>query len=131
MPVMSEALISGALVRAMGRFMLLFFAVAVIVAVALFASDRVSLGVSVLVSPVLVGALALRWRRKARVTAPKRPRRSGVFIMATVGAMPGAVLIFVGILVGGGVGNFSVAMGASLIGMAGLILAMVRSIPVL
>jgi hypothetical protein len=110
--------------------MLWFFAVVVIVAVAFFASNRAALGSSVLVSPILVGALALRWRRKVRVTAPKRPRRSGVFIMATIGAMPGVVLIFVGILEGGGVGDFSVAMGASLIGMAGLILAMVRSIPV-
>ena len=101
----------------------------VVVAITLFALGRISQGVSILVSPVLIGALALRWRRTFRLVTPKRPRSSGFFIVATVGAMPGLVLVFVGVLVGGDIGNFCFAVGASLIGMAGLIIAMVRAIP--
>jgi hypothetical protein len=115
-------------VHAMQRYVLCFFAVMVVVAVALFAFGRVSLGVSVLVSPVLIGALAWRWRRTFRRVAPKRTGSGGVFIMATVGAMPGLVLVFVGILIGGGPGYFCVAVGATLIGMAGLLIAMVRGL---
>ena len=116
--------------RAMDRYVLCFFTVTVFVAVALFAFGRVSLGVSVLVSPILIGALALRWRRTFRLLAPKQPRPRGIFIMLTVGAMPGLVLVFVGVLIGDDVGNFFVVVGASLIGMMGLMMGMVRALPV-
>jgi hypothetical protein len=107
-----------------------FIAVTVVVSVTLFVSDQGSLGAAVLVSPFLVGALALRFKRSVGNRAPKAPRPRGIPILAFVSAMPGVVFIIVGIIIGGGdVRDLCVAFGTTYVGAMGLSLAMLRTLP--
>lgn len=129
MPVMSDALVGRTVARAIKRYMLWFSIVTAVVAATLFAFGRASLGAGVLMNPFLVGALALYIRRILGNRAPKSPRPGGISIQAIISAMPGVVLIFVGVLIGGYIGFFCVAVGTFYVGIAGLFIAMVRTLP--
>jgi hypothetical protein len=130
MPVMSDALVRKSVARAIIRYTLWFSAVMVVVSVTLFASDQASLGAGVLVSPILVSALGFRFKRTFGNRAPKSPRPGGIPILAFVSAMPGIVLIIVGIIIGGGdIRIFLVTFGTTYVGTMGLLMAMIRTLP--
>ncbi len=87
---MSEALGGRTAAQSITRYMICFVALVVVAEVALFASGQSASGAGVLVSPFLVGALALRLRRIDPKRAPKS-RPSGVSIMAALIAMPALI----------------------------------------
>ena len=126
---MSDARYAHTVARAINRYMLWFSILMAVIAATLFTFDRVSMGAAVLMNPFLVGALALYIRRMIGKRAPKGPRPGGVSIQAVISGMPGVVFVFVGVLIGGYIGFFCVAVGTFYVGIAGLLIAMARAIP--
>jgi hypothetical protein len=126
---MSEALGGRTAAQSITRYVIGFAALVVIAEVALFASGQSAAGAGVLVSPFLVGALALRLRRINPKRAPKS-RPGGISIMAALIAMPALILIFVGIIIDDDIARFvCVAVSSTYLGLAGLIIAMSRTLP--
>ena len=123
---MSEALDGRTMGRTIDRIALWFGALAVVAAIAQLATGRWPDGVGALLSPLPVGAMAVRLRRGVRDVRFKNPRPVGMSFMAVTTATPGVIPFMVGHLVGG---DFLVIFIIAIIGVSRPFIAVARSLP--
>jgi hypothetical protein len=127
---MSEAPVGRLTGRAVNFYMLWFGMLCVAVAIAVIATWRTPTAIGVLLSPCFVGAVSWKFKRAIPKRAPQGSRPGGILIAAVVVAMPGAILIFVGNLVGGAFFEcFCTAVGATFLGLGGLFFTLAWSFP--
>jgi len=127
---MSEAAIGRPIGRALAFYLPWYGALCVVVMVALFVAGKAPTAIGVLLGPCFVGALALKFKRALPKGTPKRPRPGGMVVQAVVAAMPGAILIFVGSVIGGAfIECFCTAVGTTFLGLSGLLIAIARTFP--
>jgi hypothetical protein len=126
---MSETPKGRTLARDILQYDLKLAVLAVAAAAALFTYGRWPGAIGVLAGLVLVGTLSVRMR-KSFIRSDATPLPNVVVLVGSLlNAVPGVILIFVGYLTGNHfIILLTTAVGTSLIGMSGLLIAMTRSV---